>query len=85
MGPIVQYSVNPTAKRYVLAQSVKCIVKELRKRMLVFDPDELVPKVLAVGRSRGTPDFEQAVKELLAILAKKIPSAEYCQEFEKYI
>lgn len=85
MGPIAQYSMNPTAKRYVLAQSVKYIVRELRKRMLVFDPDELIPGILAVGRSRGTPDFEQAVKELLAILAKKIPSAEYCQEFEKYI
>jgi UDP-N-acetylglucosamine:LPS N-acetylglucosamine transferase len=68
---------NPTAKRYVLAQSVKYIVRELRKGMLVFDPDELIPRILAVGRSRGTPDFEQAVKELLAILAKKIPSAEY--------
>ncbi len=85
MGPIAQYSMNPTAKRYVLARSVKYIVRELRKGMLVFDPDELIPRILAVGRSRGTPDFEQAVKELLAILAKKIPSAEYCQEFEKYI
>jgi hypothetical protein len=45
---------NPTAKRYVLAQSVKRIVRELRKKMLVFDSDELVPKILAVGRSRGT-------------------------------
>jgi hypothetical protein len=44
MGPITQYTMNTTVRRYILAQ-----------------------------------------KELLAVLAKKIPSAEYCQEFEKYI
>lgn len=85
MGPITQYTMNTTVRRYTLAQSVKRIVRELRKKMLVFNSDELVPKILAVGRSRGTPDFEETVKELLAVLAKKIPSAEYCQEFEKYI
>ena len=85
MGPIAQFTANSTTKRYVLAQSVRCIVRELKRRMVVFDPDELVPKMLAVGRSRGTPDFEETVKDLLATLAKKIPSTEYCQEFEKYI
>ena len=85
MGPIVQHSTNATMKRIVLAQSIKCIVRELKKRMVVFDPDELVPKMLAVGKSRGTPDFEETVKDLLATLAKKIPSTEYCQQFEKYI
>lgn len=85
MGPIAQHSTNSTMKRYVLAQSIKCIVRELKKRMVVFDPDELVPKMLAVGKSRGTPNFEETVKDLLATLAKKIPSTEYCQHFEKYI
>ena len=85
MTPITQHPTRPIMKRYVLAQSIKCIVKELKKRMVVFDPDELVPKMLAVGRSRGTPDFEDTVKDLLATLAKKIPSTEYCQQFEKYI
>lgn len=85
MAPIMQYSTNSTMRRYILAQSVKCIIKELKRKMVVFDSDELVPKMLAVGRSRGTPDFEAAVKDLLAVLAKKIPSTEYCQEFEKYI
>ena len=85
MAPITQHTIKPIMNRYILAQSIKCIVREFKKRMVVFDPDELVPKMLAVGRSRGTPDFENAVKDLLATLAKKIPSTEYCQQFEKYI
>ena len=85
MQPITQKSTNSTMKRYILAHNIRCIVRELKKRMVVFEPDELVPKMLAVGKSRGTPDFEETVKDLLATLAKKIPSTEYGQHFEKYI
>jgi hypothetical protein len=71
--------------KYQLLEKLKQIVADLRKGTVVFEPEELVPKMLNVGRARGTPEFEIAVKDLLATLAKKIPSAEYCQEFENYI
>lgn len=71
--------------KYQLLESLKQIVRDLRKGMIAFYSNELVPKMLEVGKTRGTADFEESVKDLLATLAKKIPSAEYGQEFEKYI
>jgi hypothetical protein len=85
MPPLKRYPENSAVQRYMLAQSIKIIVRELRKRMVILNPDEIVPRMLAVGKSRGTPDFENAVKDLLVALAKKVSSAGYCQEFEKYI
>lgn len=68
-----------------LAQSLKRIIRDLRKGTIVIASDILVPKMLEIGEKRGTADFEKSVQELLAILARKIPSAEYRQDFEKYI
>lgn len=71
--------------KYQLLEKLKQIVNDLRKGTVVFEPEELVPKMLKVGRTRGTSEFEEAVKDLLAALAKRIPSEKYCQEFEDLI
>ena len=73
------------ARKYQLAQSLKRIIRDLRKGTIIIDSDKLVPKMLEIGNTRGTADFEKSVKDLLAMLARKIPSAEYRQDFEKYI
>ncbi len=82
---IEQSSISSPMRKYQILESLKQIVHDLSKGMIPFSPDELVPKMLEVGRARGTADFERAVTDLLATLAKKIPSAEYRKEFEKYI
>lgn len=61
------------------------IVAGLRHGAIVFRADELVPKMLAVGETRGTSDFEGAVKDLLVTLARKVPSEEYRRDFEHFI
>ena len=82
---IEQSSMSSPMKKYQILESLRQIVHDIRKGVIPFSPDELVPKMLEVGRARGTADFERAVTDLLATLAKKIPSTEYRKEFEKYI
>lgn len=72
-------------RKYQLLEALRQIVSDLRKGNVTLEVSDLVPKMLAVGRTRGTPEFEKAVTDLLALLAKKIPSSEYCQEFEVFI
>ncbi len=72
-------------RKYQLLERLKNIVIEINRGRITIDTNELIPKMLAVGRSRGTPDFERAVKELLAVLAHRIPSSEYNEEFESFI
>ena len=69
------------ARNRALIRCLK-IVADLRENAVVFNPDELVPKMLAVGESRGTKDFEGTVIDLLNTLAKKIPSGEYGRDVE---
>jgi len=82
---IEQSSTCSPMKKYQILEGLKTIVHDLRKGVIPFSPEELVPKMLEVGRARGTADFERAVTDLLATLARKIPSTEYRKEFEKYI
>ncbi len=72
-------------QKYQLLERLKGIVVEINRGKITIDTSELIPKMLAVGRTRGTPDFESAVKELLATLARRIPSSEYNEEFESFI
>jgi hypothetical protein len=71
--------------KYRFIENIKQVVKDLREGVIPIYPDELLPKMLEVGRTSGTKEFEKSVKDLLAALAKRIPSTEYRQEFEKYI
>jgi hypothetical protein len=71
--------------KYQLLENLRHIVEDIRKGTIVFDAEELVPKMLQVGRTRGTADYERAVRDLLATLAKKIPSSKYSEDFEEYI
>ena len=80
------HAVNIVHKRNLaLIKCLKQIVADLREGTIVFRSDELVPKILAVGETRGTSDFEGAVIDLLFTLAKKIPSGEYGREFVHYL
>jgi hypothetical protein len=79
-----QSEVYEHARNRALIRCLK-IVADLRKGTIVFTSDELVPKMLAVGETRGTSDFEGAVIDLLLTLAKKIPSGEYRRDFEHHI
>ncbi len=72
------------ARNRALIRCLK-IVADLKENAVMFRPDELVPKMLAVGESRGTKDFEGAVIDLLNTLAKKIPSGEYGRDVESTI
>ena len=72
------------ARNRALIRCLK-IVADLKANAIVFRSDELVPKMLAVGETRGTQDFEGAVIDLLLTLAKKIPSGEYGRDFEHFI
>lgn len=72
-------------KKYQLLEALRQIVSGLRRGSVTIEVNDLVPRMLAVGRTRGTPEFEKAVTNLLALLAKKIPSSEYSQEFEAFI
>ena len=64
------------ARNRALIRCLK-IVADLKENAIIFRSDELVPKMLAVGESRGTSDFEGKVIDLLITLAIKIPSGEY--------
>lgn len=85
--PIVcrQHDGYMSARNRALIACLKRVVADLRKDAIVFRSDELVPKMLAVGETRGTQDFEGAVIDLLLTLARKIPSGEYRRDFEHFI